>query len=349
MYPRVLVDLKKIDHNAKRMMALCSEYGIEIMAVTKVFSGARPIAEALYKAGIRRLGDSRTENVAKYADLPVEKWLIRMPSASKAEETVRVCDVTLNSEINTLKALNEAALRLGKIHKVILMVDLGDLREGYFEESELAEAVNFVRSCPALELYGLGTNLTCFSFVQPDTEKLSRLHDLAEKYDAAAVISGGNSATIDLMLRGGIPTGVNTLRLGESVLFGKERTNYSYLPDTFRDAFVLEAEIIEVKEKPSMPIGTIGCNSYGERPVFTDHGIRKRVICAVGKQDIDPEIMTPMYENAKIIGASSDHLVVDVTDADGSFEPGGIMRFCLGYFSVMRVFTSSYVEKVYMN
>ena len=387
MYPRVTVDLQKITHNVRHMISLCGSYGIEILGVTKVFAGERPIAKAMMDGGLKMLGDSRVSNICKYEDLPVEKWLIRMPMISEAAEVVRHCDVSLNSELSTLKALNQAALAQGKVHKVILMVDLGDLREGCFDEEDLARCVSYAADAEGLKLYGLGTNLTCFSFVQPDTQKLTHLTLLAEKYHADTYISGGNSATIQLMLRGkkrtaettgpraehygwsnpvtlsahtaegltaaedpadGIPDGVNTLRLGESVLFGRERAGYTYLEGTYNDAFTIEAEVIECKEKPSMPIGTIGMNSYGQRPTFTDRGIRTRAICAMGRQDVDQETMWPMDPGCEILGASSDHFIVDVTESERKYAIGDVMKFRLGYFSTMRAFTSAYVEKLYL-
>ncbi|MDO4170423.1 MAG: alanine/ornithine racemase family PLP-dependent enzyme [Lachnospiraceae bacterium] len=348
MYPRVTVELDKLGNNVQQMIRLCGEYGIDIMGVTKVFGGALPIASVLVANGLKRLGDSRLENIKNYSILNCEKWLIRMPSISEAKDTVRYCDVSLNSEKRTLEALEKAAAQLHKNHKVVLMVDLGDLREGYLNEKELAESVSFVRQAKHLTLYGLGTNLTCFSFVQPDTEKLQHLLDLAEKYNATACISGGNSATIHLMMNGGIPKGINTLRLGESILFGRERAKYQYLPDMYNDAFLFETEIIECKEKPTMPIGTIGQNSYGQTPTFEDKGNRIRAICAAGRQDIDTETMWPMDDGIEIIGASSDHLIVDITDAKREYKVGNRIKFRLGYFSTMRVFTSQYVERNYV-
>ena len=348
MYPRVTVDLDKLAENVRSIIKLCSGYGIGVLGVTKVFAGEPEIAEVLVRNGLSMLGDSRIDNIEKYSHLKCEKWLIRMPGISDAERCVRFCDVSLNSEAATLRALDAEALRQGKKHRVVLMADLGDLREGCFEEAELAGCAELVKNSDGLELYGLGTNLTCFSFVQPDNEKLSRLAALAERYDAKTYVSGGNSATVQLMLSGGIPAGVNSLRLGEAVLFGRERAGFTYLPGMHNDAFIAEAEVIECKEKPSMPIGTIGCNSYGVRPVFEDKGIRKRAICAMGRQDIDAETMWPVDEGIEIIGASSDHFVIDVTELDRDVRPGDILQFRLGYFAVMRAFTSSYVRKQYI-
>lgn len=348
MNPCVTVDLAKIAHNVKALKSLCGEHGIEILCVTKVFGGAPEIAEVLIENGLTKLGDSRLDNIAKYRHLACEKWLVRMPGVSDAARCVELCDVSLNSELSTLQALNAEGVRQGRRHGVVIMVDLGDLREGCIDEAELLECVEFAGNAPGLSLRGLGTNLTCFSFVQPDHEKLSRLAELAEKFGCKTCVSGGNSATIKLMLEGGIPGGVNQLRLGESVLFGRERAGFTYLPGTFNDAFCVEAEIVECKEKPSMPIGTIGTNSYGVRPTFVDKGKRIRAICSMGRQDIDAETMWPVDEGVEIIGASSDHFVVDLTDAKRQFAPGDTIKFRLGYFATMRAFTSSYVEKRYV-
>ena len=348
MYPQVAIDLNKLAHNVRHMKELCGSYGIEILGITKAFAGDPRIAAVMVENGLRMLGDSRIDNIRKYQHLDCEKWLIRMPAISHAAETVRYCDVSLNSELSVLKVLNQAAIEQGKRHKVVLMFDLGDLREGCFDEADLAACAEYTKQAEGLILYGIGTNLTCFSFVQPDTEKLTRLAELGKKYGADTYVSGGNSATVQLMLRGGIPKGVNSLRLGESVLFGRERAGYTYLDGMYNDVFCAEAEVIECKVKPSMPIGTIGKNSYGKRPTFTDKGIRTRAICAMGRQDVDEETMWPVDEGIEILGASSDHFIVDVTNAAQTYQPGDIIRFRLGYFAVMRVFTSEYVGKRYI-
>ena len=348
-YPCLNINLKTITNNVKTLVSLCNKHGIEITAVSKVFSAQPEIVKAYIDGGIRRVGDARVQNLAKIADLDCEKWLIRTPQLSMVHDTVKYADVSLNSEINVIKALADEAKAQGKVHKIVLMYDLGDLREGFIDEDEFGKAAEFVEGCDSLELYGTGTNLTCFSFVHPDAEKLTKLKSIAEKYGADKYISGGNSATVDLMLKGGIPQGINLLRLGESLLFGRERAFYNYLPDTKNDAFIMEAEIVEVKEKPSMPWGHFGKDSYGNSPAFVDKGIRKRAIAALGKQDVDVETMWAMDEDLEILGTSSDHLVMDITECKTDYKVGDIVKFRLGYYATLRAFTSQYVEKIYIN
>ena len=331
------------------MIELCARYDIEITGVTKVF-GADPLIAATYlKNGLKRIGDSRIINLKKIEKLECEKWLIRMPCISEAEDTVRYADVSLNSELDTIKALEAACESLGLTHKIVLMYDLGDIREGYIKMDDIRRAAEYVKKSPVLELCGVGTNLTCFSFIQPDTEKLNTLLDVANDIGAKEYISGGNSATLDLMMRGGIPKGVNLLRLGESLLFGRERAKYTYIPGTCNDAFILDAEIIELKNKPSKPWGTVGKDSYGRTPVFKDYGIRKKAICALGKQDADIETMWPVDPDIFILGASSDHLMTDVTESKKNYKVGDLISLRLGYFSLMQAYTSPYVVKEHIN
>ena len=347
MNPCLTVNLDKIAHNTRTLTSLCAKYGIEILGVTKVFSGEPRIARVLVENGIKALGDSRLDNIERYQSLPCQKWLVRMPSPTDAAHCVKLCDVSLNSEIDTLKALNEAAGQQGRRHGVVLMADLGDLREGCIDDDDLTRCAVFAKEAANLDLLGVGVNLTCFSFVQPDTQKLTRLVKLSRLVGATAIVSGGNSATLKLMMGGGIPEGVNQLRLGEGVLFGRERADFTYIDGTANDAFIIEASVIECKRKPSYPIGTIGVNSYGVRPTFTDKGMRVRAILSMGRQDVDAETMWPVDEGIEVIGASSDHFVIDVTDAARTYKAGDTVAFRLGYFATMRAFTSSFVHKVF--
>ncbi len=350
MYPKVSVDTKKLLENVRVVRALCGRRHIRITAVTKMFGGDPRLAQVFLDGGIRMLGDARIQNLERMEQLKAEKWLIRIPMLSEAADVVRYADVSLNSELETVRALQKEAKKQNRVHKIILMADMGDIREGYVDDHQLMRTAEEILRMDSLLLYGVGTNLTCFSFVQPDTEKLEHLELLSRAMVAAGgsgIVSGGNSATIDLMLHNGIPRGINNLRLGEALLFGKERTHYQYLDHTCSDVFILQAEIVEIKDKPSQPWGEIGVNSYGKRPVFVDRGVRTRAICAIGRQDVDTGTMEPLDPGVTLLGASSDHLILDVSDSRRSYRIGDIVEFKLGYFAAMRAFNSRYVQKEY--
>lgn len=350
-FPRLDVHLDVIRQNAATVRELCGQHGIEVTGVTKVFTGAPEIAQAFIDAGIRRLGDARLLNLQKLAAINAEKWLIRIPMPSEAADVVRYADVSLNSEWETIRLLDAQAAMQGKVHKIILMADLGDLREGFVDTEALLAVSRRVAALTHVSLYGVGTNLSCFSFIHPDVEKTAQLAALAAQLPVAGepVVSGGNSASLHLMVQGGVAKGVNNFRLGESLLFGKERCCYTFLPDTRRDGFLLHAQIVELKQKPSAPWGETGVDSYGNPPPKRENkGLRTRAILALGKQDCDVETMRPVDAGVEILGASSDHMVVDVTDSLTPYRVGDALTFELGYFATMRAFTSAYVEKQYL-
>lgn len=353
MYPRLIIDTGKVAHNVRTVTALCAEHGVDVVGITKDVNCDPRIARIFAENGCAALGDSRIDSLRKIEDLNLPKWLIRTPSPSDAERVVRYADVSLNSEVSTLRLLDAACARQGiESHGIVLMYDLGDLRDGIVNRDELLEAAQVAEELAHLQLVGVAANLTCLSFVQPSTQKLEELvsvvGQLKERHGCERLwVSGGNSATLDLLMRGGVPAGVNGLRLGESLLFGRERATYQYLPNTHNDAFIIEAEVVEAKLKPSMPWGTIGPDSYGVVHTFKDRGPRVRAILSVGNQDIDTEVMWPVDERLEIVGSSCDHTVVDVTCAAEDYPVGSVVRLRCGYHAVLRAFTSPYVEKVF--
>ncbi|MDC7236530.1 MAG: alanine/ornithine racemase family PLP-dependent enzyme [Sphaerochaetaceae bacterium] len=348
-YPKLDINLSTIKNNVQTVVSLCENYGIYITGVTKVFSASKPIVQAFLDGGIRRIGDSRIENLKRAKEFDVEKWLIRVPPISQVKDVLLYSDVSLNSELSTIIKLNEEATKINKIHKVILMVDLGDLREGYLINNLFFDVVKKVQSLSNIQLYGVGTNLTCFSFIKSSNENLTVLDNLAKKLPLKnLVVSGGNSATIKLMLDGQIPPNINNMRLGESLLFGKERSTYTFLKGTRKDAFILSAEVVELKIKPSVPWGEVGPDSYGNiHKKLVDKGNITRAILAIGKQDCDIETMKPIDPNIEIVGASSDYLIVHIKSNDNNYKVGAIIQFELGYYSLMRVMQSEYVSKFY--
>ena len=279
----------------------------------------------------------------------IPKVLLRLPSISSAEKTILNSDISLNSELIVIKELNKYSKKHDKIHGVILMIDLGDLREGIFDTKEIFDTVKRVLNLDNIALKGIGTNLTCFGGVIPTNEILSKLVDYKSKIESMFnisldIISGGNSSNIDMLLDNNIPFGINNLRLGESIVLGRETAYGSFIEDTYSDAFTLEAEIIELKEKPSVPIGEIGMNAFGKIPVFEDKGNMLRAILSIGKQEVDFNEIIP-FDNIEVLGSSSDHIIVDLSKSSKIYSVGDIIRFKLTYASILSLMTSKYVTK----
>jgi len=349
--PNLTIDLDKIEHNARTITALCAARGIGVCGVTKVTCGMPQVARALLRGGVTAIGESRMKNIhrLKANGVTATYMLLRIPPLSAVDDIVTSVNISLNSELSTIAALSEAAFRRGLAHRIILMVDLGDLREGVWPD-DLIPVVREVLELPGIRLAGLGTNLSCYGGVIPSVENMNQLVDFAHQIEdrfqiRLEYISGGNSSALDLIAAGRMPAGVNHIRIGEGILLGRETVHRRPVPGTFQDAFLLRAEVIELKEKPSLPIGETGEDAFGGKPVFVDRGERDRAILNIGREDVYPEGMTPADDRLAILGASSDHLIVDVTDARAPVRLGDELPFFLNYSALLAAMTSAYVDK----
>lgn len=355
MYPRISIDLNKLKHNLDYLTGLLHSRGISCAIVTKVFCADERIVKLIDSSSADMFADSRTQNLARiHSQKP--RLLLRIGMQSEANEIVSCAEISMQSEFSTLHALESAAKRLGMRHKVILMVDMGDLREGIFntDEERIMETARFIASSPALELYGVGVNLTCYGGILPDENNLGGLVRIAEKLrrelkEEIPVVSGGNSSTMGMLISDEVPAGVNHLRLGESFVLGNDTATGDPVPGLFTDAFVLEAEIVELQTKPSKPIGKSGPNAFGEYLEYPDRGMMRRAILAIGRQDVAVEGLSPEDPDAEIIGASSDHLIVNLTSCSREYRVGDVMRFIPDYGALLRLCTSNYVDRHYID
>ena len=348
--PYITIDLDKVEHNARTIAALCGKYGMEVCGVTKVTCGMPQVAKAMLRGGVASIGESRVKNIhrLKANGVATEFTLLRIPPLSAAEDIVTSVNMSLNSELPVIRALSEAAFRRGLVHNIMIMVDLGDLREGVWPD-DLLPMVREVVELPGIRISGLGTNLSCYGGVMPSEENMNQLVAYAYRIEAAfgiklQYISGGNSSALNLIASGKMPRAVNHIRIGEGIILGRETVHRKAWPGTFQDAFLLQAEIIELKEKPSVPIGETGEDAFGGKPQFVDKGERDRAILNIGREDVVVEGMQPAQSEINILGASSDHLIVDVTDAENA-KLGGELSFFLNYGALLAAMTSEYVEK----
>ena len=354
VFPRLVVDTAKIEQNTRVVVGMCAEHGVSVVGVTKACGGAPQVAEAMLRGGVAGLADSRVDNLERLLHIDAEKMLVRSPLHCDMDRAVKAAQLSLNSEPATLRAIDEACERQGvEEHGVILAYDLGDLREGFTNRNELMECAEAAQSLKHVRVRGIGANLNCLSFIQPDTEKLSELVDAAREMQRRfgidnITVSGGNSATIHMMLHEGLPEGINQLRLGESLLLGRERAHYAYLPGTSNESFIFEAEILELKDKPSKPWGTVGPDSYGVIHEFEDTGMQRRALVAFGHLDADLDVMWPTDPQVKAVASSSDHSVLDLTECDRDYQVGDTVQLRCGYHAAAHAFASPYVEKVYV-
>ena len=348
--PTITVDLSKVRDNARRVVEHLP--GIGVVAVTKVTCGSPQVGRAMLAGGARALGDSRLENAQRLRDagLTAPIWLLRAPPPELAGETVQLTDVSLESELETVVALDNAAAAAGRRHAVVAMVDLGDLREGMLPAA-LPDFLERVNAMDHIDIAGIGVNLTCYGAIVPDEDNLGRLADLALQSEKLLgrplLVSGGNSGSIGMVLSGRMPSTVNTLRVGETILLGVDTLTRAPMLDLQLDAITVAAPVIECLVKPSLPQGTSAQDAFGNFPTFTDRGERRRAICALGRQDAPPEGLMPVDSRVQVLGASSDHLILDVHDLERPPALGEAITFVPNYGATLALFTSPYVQKVF--
>ena len=352
--PILEIYLDKIRYNTSQVVERCHRKGIEVIGVTKGFSAIHQIVSAMVEGGIDGLADARMENIIELREKGFTQpmTLLRIPRLSNVHQVVQYTDTSINSEITVIKALAQAAKKLNKIHQVILMVDVGDLREGVLQENVLTVARQIIK-LKEIKLVGLGTNMGCFGGILPSSNNLGILVQLGHTIEKQLgheleIISGGGTSSLLLIGNDQVPDGVNQLRIGEGILLGTDTTNNRKIRWLHQDAFLLRAEVIEVKSKPSMPTGTIGRDAFGNIPEFTDIGIRRRAIVSMGKQDVNIEGINPIDERLTILGASSDHLIIDIEDCEHEIKVGDEIAFSLAYSGLLSVSDSKYVKKFFI-
>ncbi len=352
MYPLIEINIGKLKHNVNAIVKLCNGAGIKyIFGVTKVLAGNLKAMETVINSGITHIAESRIENLMLVQESSLPKLLLRLPMKSEVSNVVKYCDISLNSELETIKLLNKAAQDINRIHQIILMIDLGDLREGIWFENDYLSIVEEILKLENIELVGVGTNLTCYGSIIPTQANLGKLIEIKQQIEyqfkiKLEIISGGNSSSLHLITRKELPKEINNLRIGEAFYLGRETAYEEDLSSCYQDVFTLKAEIIELQTKPSYPFGERGVDAFGQKVEYEDIGIIKRAIVAIGKQDVYHTNIWPVDNNVKILGSSSDHLILNVTDTD--YKLGDVISFRMGYGGLLQLMTSQYVKKTYI-
>jgi len=358
-FPVLKVNTEAIRENSKEMNKFCSDRGLDVAGVIKFSDGNLEIARAYHDGGCKQLASSRTVQLERIKrEMPeVTTMLIRIPMISECEEVVEWCDISLNSQEKTLIRLNECAKQQGKKHSVLLMLDVGDRREGVVGADRLLSQALFVENeLEHLHLIGIGSSFACVSGVLPDQDNLGELATAARMIEAELgrkleIISGGSSITLTMLANDvPLPTEINHLRIGGSIAnpMAIRRNRGVVISGMREDTFRLTAEIVEVEIKPSAAQGS-GKNWAGQVVAREDRGTRTRVIIALGSQDIgDCKQLVPLDDGVEIIAGSSDHIVLDVTDSSKSWEPGDTMDFSLYYMALLYSFSTRNVNIKYV-
>ncbi len=345
---------EKLLHNFYFLDNLFEKNHINWGVVSKILCGNSNYIKLLLDLGIKEIHDSRISNlkVIKKINPNVQTVYIKPPPKRSIRSLIKYADVSLNTEYDTIKLISEEADRQNKIHKIIIMVEMGDLREGVMGD-DLIDFYSSVFKLSNIDVIGLGTNLSCLNGIMPTHDKMVQLSLYKQLIEAKfnkkiPWISGGSSVTIPMIYKKLIPKGVNHFRIGETLFFGNNLISSKPIKGMKTDIFKLYTEIIELTEKPIVPIGEIGTNVAGESPEIDEKNYGKtafRAILDIGLLDIDTKNITPLKKNIRFSGASSDMIVLDIGRHSGKQKVGDLIEFRLDYMGALRIMNSDYIDK----
>jgi len=350
----ITLNTAKLKKNYDDINTMLMKNGIEWSVVAKMFCGNRKYLEQLIKMGVSRICDSRIAHLKTIKSMApeVETIFVKPPAKRNAALVVSFADVSFNTEYETIKLLSQAAVDQQKRHKIVIMIELGELREGVMGDQFIGFYAK-VFDLPGIDVVGIGTNLTCMYGVLPNQDKLIQLclyKQLIEtKFDKVIpYISGGSSVTIPLIDRGLLPKGINHFRIGETLFLGTDVYNSKPFDHLHNDVFRLFAEIIELNKKPTIPNGERGQNLTGDIATFdeTDSGLSSiRAIVDMGLLDVEEGHISPVNDDMRIVGASSDMIVIDLGNNGRKLKVGDTIEFSMDYMGILRIMNSSYVDK----
>lgn len=342
-FPRIVIDRDKLRNNCTQIVRHCEARGIAVAGVIKGAGGLPEIARLYRSCGAAQLATSRLEQMELWRreGIPGPYMLLRVPGLSELPEVARLADYSLQSDATTLDALNSVCAEQGVTHRVIVMADLGDLREGFWDKTEMVEVCCHVeQGLDHLHLAGVGVNLGCYGAVKPTPENMGQLVDIARAVEARIgrqleIVSGGATSSYTLVHWGTMPQGINHLRIGETALLAKDLQvdwGISDMDYLLRGTMRLEAEIIELRKKPTHPVGETVIDAFGNRPTFADRGMRLRALAAFGRADVGQvETLLCREPGMTVIGGSSDHCILDVEDCPRALRVGDVVSFDLSY------------------
>jgi len=351
------IDIGKIYNNARAVVNEAKKLNISITGVVKQCNADVKVAQAFVKAGCKSLAVSRVRHAKelKTAGINVPIWLIRVPAISELDEIVDFVDVVLISEEESIVRLNKICNAKNIVKKIILMYEIGDLREGFWPLESLLATIEKIKDLKNISIEGIGMNASCYGSVIPTEKNLSDLVKAGEAIEKIInkklnIYSGGNTTSLTLIRQGNMPERINNLRVGESILLSRD-LKYLWNSDiegTVTDTFVVKAEVIEVKEKPSKPFGETFFDAFGKQPCFEDKGIRKRALVSIGRVDfLDEQGLVPLDEGIEILGSSTDYLILDIQDCEKDIKIGDWLEFEITFACMYSLCTSKDVKIIY--
>jgi predicted amino acid racemase len=345
----------RLKHNYKFLNKLFAKNNIEWGVVTKLLCGNKIFIQELLNLGIGEMHDTRISNLKVIKEISGDIQTVYIKPAAKRSiaKLIKYADVSFNTDYSTIKLLSDEAVKQDKKHKIIIMVEMGDLREGVMGE-DLLDFYEKVFHLPNISIIGIGTNLNCLNGIMPSEDKLVQLalyKQLIEvKFNHKIPwVSGGTTVTIPMLIKKQVPKPINHFRVGEALYFGKDIFTDGVIKGMRTDVFRLYAEIIELHEKPVVPTGEQMENPSGKLTEFDEADLGKtsyRAILDIGLLDCNPKYLIPEDETLEIIEASSDMLVLDIGRNEKSYKVGDLVSFQLKYMGALGIMNSNYIQKI---
>lgn len=350
----IVLNKEKLKHNYQFLNKLFKKHNIQWAVVSKMLCGNKLYLKELIELGVKQICDSRVANLKaiKEIDPNIETVFIKPPAKQSVKNIIKYADISINTELSTIKLLNEEARNNNKVHKIMIMIEMGELREGVMW-NKFIDFYESVFNLSHIEVVGIGTNLSCLYGVLPNQDKLIQLSLYEQLIEAKfnkniPYVSGGSSVTIPLIFQGLLPEGINHFRVGETLFLGTDVYNDSTIRNMEHNVFQFYAEIIELSEKPVHPIGEMGTNVDGQKYSFNEDDKGKssfRAILDVGLLDVEQKHIQPIDTEIEIVGSSSDMIVIDLGKNPKNYKVGDIIEFSLDYMGTLRVLNSKYIEK----
>lgn len=348
------LNIRALKHNFGFLQERFKSHGKDWGVVTKLLCGNKLFLEEVIKLYPDCIFDSRLSNLemVKKINPKIKTGYIKPPPQRSIEKLIDVADITFNTQFETIEMINRYAKKAGRIHQIVIMIEMGDLREGVMRE-DFVDFYARVFDLEAVEVKGIGANLNCLNGIMPSHDKLIQLSLYEQLIEAKfnkkiPWVSLGTSVTLPLLLKNLVPEGVNHFRIGESLFFGNDLIDESPLEGMKQDVFMLYAEVLEVMEKPTNPTGYVGSNVAGETRTFEIEDYSEtsvRVLVDIGILDIEIKSIKPLYEEYHLEGGSSDMIVLDVGRNNHNIKVGDMVPFQINYMGALRLLNSKYIEK----
>lgn len=351
------IEASRIRNNIRKLSSFLSKHDIEWSLIVKILGGHKETLAAILDqetiSGIHSIGDSRISSLKtiKSINPDIITMYIKPPAVNQVENVVKYADVSLNTSLITIDALNKAASEVGKIHKIIIMIEMGELREGVLRENVI-NFYNSVFDMSNIEVIGIGTNLGCMYGIQPTYDKLIQLTMLREIIEVKfgrkiELVSAGSSITLPLVSDRYFPKGRSHLRIGEAAFMGTSPFDNKRFKDLSTEAFEFRSYIIELKQKYLSPDGQISDSAIGHvnDDLLSKNEKAYKAVMDFGLIDVDVKNLKPIRPNTIFVGTSSDMTVFSLGENKEALKVGDSLHFKPDYTGVARIMTSKFVTK----